>query len=122
MSTPTLPDYDTAFQTLNDVRGRVFFQTLANLGHAPQTEKEAATLLTLAGRLRESQYAGVKRAAEADRYADALAQLNGLLGDRVKYAEEQQRDLSFRAVAAELSQRPEFYNSVLTVRAAELDG
>ncbi len=123
-----LPDPQTAYQNVFDgVAQRVFFHKLAQLGYAPQSQKQAADLLSLAGKLRlVEEEAAVKQAQDAyDPFAAANASLDQVLAQAgygsVKAAAEQDELMSMKQAAAVVMQDPLIYNSVLALKAHEAD-
>lgn len=122
-----LPDAETAYNTLfNGIHARVFFSKLASLGHEVKNEKQAQALLELAGKLRVvEQESGYKAAEELnDPYVAANHYIDEALGQHgldasIKKARAAEEAGSIRQVAQQLSQDPGFYNSVLSLKAAE---
>ena len=122
-----LPDPQTAFNNLmSGVHGRVFFGKLASYGIVPQSEKQAAAMLELGGKLRvASQHEQVKQAEDAN---DPILMANAAL-DRVmsqhgldgqfKQAAANDEAHAIRQAAANLAGDPTIYNSVLALKAAE---
>ena len=124
---PALPDPDTAYQNLFDgIHQRVFFNKMAAYGYVPQTPAQAQYMLEMAGKLRAvEQEAAVKQAQDMDDpYFLANQHLNQVLGihgldDGIKQAQAENEALAIKQAAAELANDPVFYNSVLSVKAAE---
>jgi hypothetical protein len=119
-----LPDPDSAYKHLfNQVHQRVFFNKCAANGRAPQSEKQAATMLDLAARLRFKEQEEIFKSAQdaADPYAAATAELAGLYGEEYAHKEAQAADElnAIRGIAWEYAQNPDIYNCVLSVKAAE---
>ena len=105
-----LPSAAEAYNYLFDnVHSQVFFGKLASYGIQPTTEKEAADLLVLAGKLQHVDTAE-KQAADQSRFATAVSAL-----DSVTAGGEQ----SIKQAAAALSQDPSVYNAVLALKAHE---
>ena len=121
----TLPQPADAYNHLFEgVHANVFFGKLANHGFQPQSEKEAADLLQLAGRLRHVDDTEKAASADHSRFENPLGALDGVLEGtslgNVKaaqaYNEESQ---AIKAAAAQLAAEPLFYNSVLSLKAHE---
>lgn len=124
---PSLPNPQEAFNHLyNTVHAPAFFNKLASFGYQPRTEKEAAELLELAGKLRMvEQDPQVKAAsaanspyAEANQALDRALSAYGLDGS-IKQAGAQEREIGLRRVASQLAADPAVFNSVLSLKAAE---
>ena len=119
-----LPDVQTAYNTLFDgVHQQVFFNKLASYGFVPQNEKEAAEMLELAGKLRYVEQEEEKVAADSSRVSQANVALDNVLGipraQEEKQAAASDELAAINQAAAQLAQEPEFYNSVLALKAAE---
>lgn len=117
----TLPDPADAYNQLFDgVHAQVFLGKLASYGIQPSTEKEAADLFTLAGRLRHVD-GPEKQAADQSRFGGAVSALDSVLGDtpegRQQSAANGQR--AIKQAAAELMRDPSVYNAVLSLKAHE---
>ena len=117
----TLPDPVDAYNQLFDgVHAQVFLGKLASYGIQPSTEKEAADLFTLAGRLRHVD-GPEKQAADQSRFGGAVSALDSVLGDtpegRQQSAANGQR--AIKQAAAELMRDPSVYNAVLSLKAHE---
>lgn len=121
-----LPDQQTAYQNLfQGVHAQVFFQKLAAAGHYPRSPEEAQWMLDTAGELREiTEHAPVKQAAAQDnpyyQMRAGVSQLKQQYG-LSKSASYQEADASYKQAAAQLMQDPTFYNSVLSLKAAEAE-
>jgi hypothetical protein len=120
-----LPDPVAAYNHLYDnVHAQVFFGRLASHGYVPQNEKQAVDLLTLAGKLRVVAD-NEKTAQAADSpYDYAVQALDGVLGQtgfngQFKTAQANEEDLAIKEAAAELSQDPAIFNSILALKAQE---
>jgi hypothetical protein len=116
-----LPDPAVAYQQLFDgVHAQVFLGKLASYGIQPTTEKEAADLFTLAGKLRHVEGAE-KQAAAHSRFGGAVSALDSVLGTSPALVQQQfaVRNQAIKQAAAELAQDPSVYNAVLSVKAAE---
>lgn len=122
-----LPDPQTAYQNLfQGVHAQVFFQKLAAAGHYPRSQEEAQWMLDTAGELREiSQHDQVKQAAAQDnpyyQMRAGLSQLRQQYGITGGQAGFQEAEAGYKQAAAELMQDPTFYNSVLSLKAAEAE-
>jgi hypothetical protein len=121
----TLPEPAEAYNNLFEgVHANVFFGKLANQGFQPQSEKEAADLLQLAGRLRHVDDTEKAASASHSRFegpTDALDSVMegaglGSIKAAQAYTEE---DQAVKAAAAQLAQEPIYYNSVLSLKAHE---
>jgi hypothetical protein len=117
----TLPDPAVAYNQLFDgVHAQVFLGKLASYGIQPTTEKEAADLFMLAGRLRHVD-GPEKQAATQSRFGGAVSALDSVLGNtpegRQQFAANGQR--AIKQAAAELMQDPSVYNAVLSLKAYE---
>jgi|TARA_R110002051_G_scaffold312696_1_gene388077 hypothetical protein len=121
----SLPEPADAYNNLFEgVHANVFFGKLANQGFQPQSEKEAADLLQLAGRLRHVDENEKAASIDQSRFEGPAQALDGILSGaglgEVKaakaYDEETQ---AIKAAAAQLAQEPLFYNSVLSLKAHE---
>jgi hypothetical protein len=116
-----MPDVQTATNHLLDqVDGRVFWETLAARGIRPQTQKQAADLWEMGLKLQAAaEHPRLKAAAEAaDPIAEAsgaLDRLLGPLGMQSKAAEE--ADLALYRFSAGLAGDPTTYNAVLAMEA-----
>lgn len=120
-----LPDPQTAYNTLLEgVHAKVFFHKCAAAGYAPRSQEEALVMLDTAGKLRavfESEQ--VKAAGARD---NPYVQMNSSL-DRVmdQYGLGREKtaeiETGYREAAAHLMQDPTFYNSVLSLKAAEAE-
>lgn len=116
-----LPDPVQAYNHLFDgVHAQVFLGKLASYGIQPTTEKEAADLFTLAGRLRHVD-GPEKQAADQSRFGGALSALDSVFGSTPE-GQKQQAAAGRQAIkqaAAELMEDPSVYNSVLSLKAHE---
>lgn len=116
-----LPNPADAYQQLFDgVHAQVFLGKLASYGIQPTTEKEAADLFALAGRLRHVDGAE-KQAAAQSRFGGAVSALDSVLGTSPAAAQQNAavRSQAIKQAAAELAQDPSVYNAVLSLKAAE---
>lgn len=124
MSQPTLPDPQTAFNTLFDrVHARAFFAKLASYGYQPESPAQAQHFLDLAGKLRiaNQHEAATKAAAAVDPILEASNALSELLngyGINTKAASVN-GDAALHNAAAQLAADPEIYNATLSLKAAE---
>lgn len=120
--TNPLPEPQAAMDTLfQRVHSQVFFGKLAQAGIPVNTEKDAADLLELAGKLRsipqtKSAQAGIY--AGASQALDHVMAANGLDGN-LKQAQARDQHFALGNAAAQLAQDPEIYNAVLSLKAAE---
>lgn len=121
-----LPDPQTAYQNLFDgVDQRVFFNKLSSLGYVPQNEKQARELLELGGKLQAvDEEVAVKQAEDSnDPFTAANRALDEVLGQNgfqsQKQAAVNEEVYAIKNAAAQLSQDPVFYNSVLSLKAHE---
>ena len=121
----TLPDPAEAYNNLFEgVHANVFFGKLANHGFQPQSEKEAADLLQLAGRLRHVDENEKAASIDQSRFEGPAQALDGILSGaglgEVKAAKAYDEEThAIKAAAAQLAQEPLFYNSVLSLKAHE---
>ena len=120
----SLPEPQVAYQNLFDgVHARVFFQKMASYQYVPQTQQQAQYMLETAGKLRAvEQSPAIKQAAEqSDPFFLANAHLSQALGlePQVKIAAAQEEELAIRHAARGIMSDPTFYNSVLSLKAAE---
>lgn len=127
MTTPVLPDTDTAYNNLfMGIHQRVFFQKCAAAGYNPRNQQEAQWMLEKAGQLRALEQAAETKSAgdtnnpynRVDAAIDQLMVQYGL-SDNVKQAQFQEQNLAIRQIAQDLAQDPTFYNSILSLKAAE---
>lgn len=124
MSTTGLPEPKVAYQNLFDgIHARVFFQKMASHGYVPQSRQQAQYMLDVAGKLRAvEQSPATKIAAEQnDPFAAMSRHLDEVLGlqPHVKAAAAQEEEIAIRQAARGIMQDPMFYNSVLSLKAAE---
>lgn len=127
MSTATpLPAPDAAYSHLfNNVHAEVFFTKLAQAGYTPANEKEAQDLLELSGTLRGVAQAEKQAAETQSRFAHPRSRLEQILGNsnvyggQHKQAQDREAALALSQAASFLMERPDIYNSVLSVKAAE---
>lgn len=116
-----LPDPQEAYQHLYDnVHSQVFLGKLASHGIQPTTDKEAADLFALAGRLRHVE-SPEKRAASQSRYGGAVQALDSVIGNNPA-SQEQQRAAGEQAIkqaASELMKDDSIYNAVLSLKLAD---
>jgi hypothetical protein len=126
MSTPTLPDAQTAYANLfAGVRQRVVFNKLAAAGYAPRSEAQAQYMMMLTDDLAAGEAAALQKSAAdgTDPYYQALSALRekmaeaGLTGGAAGHASEV--EMAIKQAAHDLAQDPELYNSVLALRAQE---
>lgn len=127
-----LPDTQTAVSNLFDgLYPDVFFQKLASLGielfgTPAQRQKQAQDLVDMALWLRNAEEQHQVKVAEESPYAGykaALAQSLGVHGldAGIKQSAAQEQDLAIRQIAACLAGNPDLYNSVLAVKAAQME-
>lgn len=123
-----LPDPQTAYDTLfQGVHSRVFFQKCAAAGFEPRSPEEAQWMLNAAGKLRMiSEHDQVKAAAAQDNpYFQMDAGLDRVMSQyglgQNKEASYLNADYGYKQAAEHLMQDPAFYNSVLSLKAAEAD-
>ncbi len=123
-----LPDPQTAYNNLFEgVHARVFFTKLAAAGYQPRSEQEAAWMLETAGKLRAvSENEQVKQAGVQDNpYYRMNAGLDQILDQyglgQSKQASYEEVELGIKQAAAQLAADPTFYNSVLSLKAAEAE-
>lgn len=118
---PQLPDHETAFATLFDnVHQQVFFHKLASYGIVPENAEQQAAMLEGAWRLRQlEEQEAYKQASDqnGDPFVAANEYLGSLLGTPA--SDKQAEDEAINNMAAQLMQRPEFYNSVLALKAKQ---
>lgn len=119
-SEATLPDPQVAYNTLFDgIHQQVFFNKLASHGYSPQNEKEATEMLELAGKLRFVEDEEEKIASDESRVSGASQALDNVLGIGGGQAKAQEEALAIKQAAAAIAEDPTFYNSVLSLKAAE---
>jgi len=128
-STPALPDFQTAYNTLfTNVSAEVFFSKLASAGIAPADQIQAQELLDLASRLRtieeDPRYQKQAAAANPSPFGKMIAELDGYMSangmnGRTKAAATQEHAVAVKQAAASLAQNPLLYNSILTIKAAQ---
>lgn len=123
-----LPDPQTAYNNLFEgIHARVFFQKCAAAGFPARNEQEAMWMLETAGKLRAvSESQQVKEAGAQDNpYYQMNAQLDRVLDQyglgQTKQASYQEAEIGYKQAAASLMQDPLFYNSVLSLKAAEAE-
>lgn len=120
-ATPTLPDPQTAYNTLFDgVHARIFFTKCAQAGYRPQSREEAQWMLETVGKLRQvreiEKSAAVQRSPyqEMSRHLDSVLQKAGF-----DTASTEEADLSYKQAAAQLAADPTFFNATLSLKIAE---
>ena len=115
----SLPEPADAYNNLFEgVHANVFFGKLANHGFQPQSEKEAADLLQLAGRLRHVEDNEKAANANYSRFGGAVGALDNAVGSGAQTAELAESQ-AIKAAASQLAEDPTIYNSVLSLKAAE---
>jgi hypothetical protein len=122
-----LPDTQTAYDNLFlGVRQEVFFQKCASNGYVPRTAEEAQWMMDTALQLRDAEAdPQFKQASDqSSPYYQAnqyLRQVLGRYGVGTKQAAAQAHaeEALFQRNAAQLAADPTFYNSVLSLKAAE---
>ncbi len=117
-----LPDAETAFATLFDnVHQQVFFHKLASYGIAPQNEEQQAAMLEGALRLRQLEEQEAYKQAQDNHGEDPFVAANnylaGLVGEDPRGTSKAAEAIS--NMTEQLMQCPEFYNSVLAVKAKQ---
>ena len=116
-----LPAYQDAYQHLtNNVRAQVLFGRMASYGIEPQNFKEAQDLYEIAGKMRAVRESQEKVAMDQSRFSESTDALNQYLGFSPNYSQPQEQAMAIKQAAAELMQDPAIYNSVLSLRNAEL--
>lgn len=119
---PQLPDFQTAYDNLFfGVRSNAFFSKLAEFGVQPRNEKEAASLMEMAGIIRaakEEQMAKVASDSD-DPFAAVNQILRGHLDQQGFSMHKQAGSGRAEAQASQIMQDPTIYNSVLGIKAAE---
>tara|TARA_Y100000310_G_scaffold247207_1_gene252752 strand:+ start:1087 stop:1506 length:420 start_codon:yes stop_codon:yes gene_type:complete len=121
----TLPEPADAYNNLFEgVHANVFFGKLANHGFQPQSEKEAADLLQLAGRLRHVDETEKAANANRSRFAGPTNALDNVmegagLGNAGAAQASNEEGQAIKSAAAQLAREPVFYNSVLSLKAHE---
>ena len=118
--TQALPDPNQAYEHLFDgVHAKVFLSKLASYGIQPTTDRETNDLFELAGKLRHVDNSA-KQASDS-RFGSALSALDSALSSTP--AGHQQaaasRAQAIKQAAHSLSQDPEVYRAVLSLKAAE---
>ena len=121
---PTLPDAQTAYNNLfMGVHQRVFFQKCAAAGFQPRNQEEAQWMLETAGKLRAIESAEpVKQAADQQNpYYAANQALDGFMAQMglTQPQQAQEEATAIKQAAFQLAHDPTFYNSVLSLKAAE---
>lgn len=123
-ATPTLPDPQTAYNTLFEgVHSRIFFTKCAQAGIQPRSREEAQWMLETVGKLRQvreiEKTASVKSSPfqAMSRHLDTVLQKAGY--DVGHQAEE--ADLSYKQAAAQLAADPMFFNATLSLKIAEAE-
>lgn len=116
-----LPSADDAFARLfNDVYQNVLFHKLASYGIEPTSDAQRAAMIESAMRLRAMEEESAYKAAEdgSDPFVAANEYLAGLAGEspRVKQAAQEE---AIGNMAAELMRHPDYYNSVLAIKAKQ---
>lgn len=114
--TLTLPNPDQAHTTLfNRVWSEAFFSKLASYGIVPNSPQEGQTLIDLAGRIAVADAAEGVKAAQTNKFASALEDLDTVLADR-GYGESKASAQQFAVkTAAALMQDPEIFLSTLSL-------
>jgi hypothetical protein len=124
-ATPTLPDVETALGVIMDgVHKRAFLGRLRELGHVPQTEKEADALVQLGFNLAAAEADPLlnkraEQAAQPGPYATALQDLNKVLGVPKQASAEGDLDDVSVAGAYELARDPTIFTSALVLKQAQ---
>ena len=128
-SPAVLPPPQEAYDLLvREVGAEAFFTKLASYGIVPANQAEAQSLLSIAGQVRElRETPAFKQAAASDNpYAVADAALRdisgatGLTAGVQKAAQAQAVEASQRAHAIKLASDNRIYNSVLSLKAAQM--
>lgn len=119
-----LPDPQTAYNNLFEgVHQRVFFSKMASYGIVPKNRSQANSLLKLAGVLRAIEEEEMAKtagdandpfAAEVERLTE-VCRSNGI----GKVAAYQEEEMAIKQAASNFMADPTFYNSVLSLKAAE---
>lgn len=117
-----LPDPQTAYNTLvRDVHAAVFFDRAGQRGRHPTTEKQASEMLQMGAKL-ATAFDLEKQANDADPFAQANRDLDSALAEsglgNVKFAAAE-AEAGIDAMASQMMGRPDIYNSVLSMKAAE---
>lgn len=124
-ATPTLPDPDTAYNTLFDgVHARIFFTKCAQAGIQPRTHEEAQWMLDTVGKLRTVQEHQKTAAARTSPFLAMNRHLDSVLqkaGFDVGRANVEEADLSYKQAAATLAADPAFFNATLALKIAEAE-
>jgi hypothetical protein len=123
-----LPAPQQAFNHLFDgVHQEVFVRKLAAAGMMPKNAEELQGYYELAGKLRlaNNHPTVQKAAAQESKVAELNDSLDGVLSSMgvetgAKEAAEQEADYSFKEAAAYLALDPSIYNSVLSVKLAQV--
>ena len=120
-----LPDVDTALQTiLQGIHKRAYLERLEELGHVPQTVKEAEILVQLGFDLAQAEANPVlNKAAQAAEqpgpYAFAKQALDRFLGKEASAPSPDGLEDYSIAAAMELARDPQIFGSALVVKAAQ---
>ncbi len=114
MSTQQLDQQQVVAASGNILRGvyaPVYFQKLAERGHAPRNEKEAEELLELGFKLAET---AAQVGSQQSKYASAVSAL-----DQLRNGQAGQGDYQLKAAAVQLAGDPAIYASAMVLQAAE---
>lgn len=119
---PELPAADQAYQTLhNDVYCQAFFKVAADYGVVPQSQEEAQDMLKLAANLRIVREDYQQKQASTNRFAQINAELDQMRPGYKQAQDNQQADMMYRRVAADLANDPAIFNAVLSLKVAEAE-
>lgn len=110
---------------LDSVDAPVFFNKLAQLGHAPKSEEEAVEMLKLGIRLQamapqlQKKAASTSLASRANQALDSACAKHGIEDPYLKQAEQQKGQQYLDLAVQAVQQRPELYWAELSCKAAE---
>ena len=91
----------------------VFFNKLASYGINPQSEEEAASMLRMAGKLRNAHDANLVKTAAVNRLAAFEQSLDGVLGYNANDVQVSAENHYFKQAAMQLAQNADLVNAVV---------
>lgn len=119
-----LPDPQTAYNNLfYGIHSEVFFNKCAAYGHVPQTHDDALWMLQTSAQLRAEEErqasCGSRGSDSGSPYYRMKAALDNVLQASGVDVQAPERELAVKGAATRLADDPVFYNSVLSLKAAE---
>lgn len=115
-----MPDPGTAYQNLFDgVHAEVFFRKCAAAGYTPGTTDEAVAMLETAASLRNVGHQTKQASAKDSPYLALKTAVDQVLGGQKPSPVEEQQTI--KQAADYFANDPTFYNSVLSLKAAQAE-